>query len=113
MLMENFSARVMDHFGLDWETVHAWNPRLSMLRMPAWGLDGPWRDRVGFAASVEQASGLAWMTGVRGCAADHPRRVVIRSGGMHALTGLLAALQARERTGRRSARRVCAGGGPP
>ncbi len=98
VVMENFSARVMDHFGLDWETVHGWNPRLSMLRMPAWGLDGPWRDRVGFAASVEQASGLAWLTGYP----DMP--LIIRGacdpvGGMHALTGLLAALEDRRRTG--------------
>ena len=61
-LVENFSVRVMDHFGIGWETLHEWNPRLSMLRMPAWGLDGPWRDRTGFAANVEQASGLAWFS---------------------------------------------------
>ena len=98
VLAENFSARVMDHFGFGWETVHAWNPRLVMLRMPAWGLDGPWRDRVGFAASVEQASGLAWMTGYP----DMP--LIVRGacdpiGGMHALVGLLCALEARRETG--------------
>jgi crotonobetainyl-CoA:carnitine CoA-transferase CaiB-like acyl-CoA transferase len=98
VLTENFSARVMDHFGLDWETLHAWNPRLCVLRMPAWGLDGPWRDRVGFAASVEQASGLAWITGYE----DMP--LIIRGacdpvGGMHALMGLLAALEDRRKTG--------------
>ena len=99
VLMENFSARVMDHFGLDWETLQGWNPRLCLLRMPAWGLDGPWRDRVGFAASVEQASGLAWITGYE----DMP--LIIRGacdpvGGMHALLGLLAALEDRRTTGR-------------
>ncbi len=98
VLTENFSARVMDHFGLDWETLHAWNPRLCLLRMPAWGLDGPWRDRVGFAASVEQASGLAWITGYE----EMP--LIIRGacdpvGGMHALMGLLAALEDRRKTG--------------
>ena len=81
-----------------WETLHAWNPGLCLLRMPAWGLDGPWRDRVGFAASVEQASGLAWITGYE----DMP--LIIRGacdpvGGMHALTGLLAALEDRRKTG--------------
>ena len=30
-----------------------------MLRMPAFGLTGPWRDRVGFAQTMEQISGLA------------------------------------------------------
>ncbi len=97
-LVENFSVRVMDHFGLDWETVHAWNPRLSMLRMPAWGLDGPWRDRTGFAANVEQASGLAWVTGYE----DMP--LIVRGacdpvGGTHAAYALLLALEERRRTG--------------
>mgnify|MGYP000902700837 CR=1 FL=1 len=34
--------------------------------IPWWyfhGLDGPWRDRVGFAQTMEQLSGLAWITG--------------------------------------------------
>ncbi len=98
VLAENFSARVMDHFGLGWETLHARNPRLVMVRMPAWGLDGPWRDRVGFAPNVEQVSGLAWMTGYE----DLP--LVVRGacdpfGGMHAAFATLLALEHRERTG--------------
>ena len=36
-----------------------------MCRMPAFGLDGPWRDRVGFAQTMEQVSGLSWTTGYR------------------------------------------------
>ena len=47
VLAENFSVRVMGQLGLSWETLRERNPRLVMLRMPAWGLDGPWRDRVG------------------------------------------------------------------
>lgn len=31
--------------------------------MPAFGLDGPWRDLIGFAQTMEQMSGLAWLTG--------------------------------------------------
>jgi crotonobetainyl-CoA:carnitine CoA-transferase CaiB-like acyl-CoA transferase len=98
-LVENFSPRVMDHFGLGYEVLSRWNPRLVMLRMPAWGLEGPWRERTGFAASVEQASGLAWITGYR----DMP--LIVRGacdpvGGMHALLSLLAALEVRRRTGR-------------
>ena len=31
--------------------------------MPAFGLDGPWRDNVGFAQTMEQISGMAWITG--------------------------------------------------
>ena len=69
-----------------------------MLRMPAFGLDGPWRDRNGFAMTIEQASGLAWITGYR----DLP--LVVRGacdplGGMHAVFALLMALEHRRRTG--------------
>jgi len=98
VLVENFSARVMDHFGLGWEVLHARSPRLVMTRMPAWGLTGPWRDRVGFAPNVEQVSGLAWLTGYE----DLP--LVVRGacdpfGGMHAAFATLLALLQRERTG--------------
>ena len=50
--------------------VHALNPRAVMVRMPAFGLDGPWRDRVGFAQTMEQVTGMAWITGHRD---DQPR----------------------------------------
>jgi crotonobetainyl-CoA:carnitine CoA-transferase CaiB-like acyl-CoA transferase len=98
VLIDNFSVRVMEQFGLTWETVRKLNPRLIQVRMPAWGLDGPWRDRVGFAPSVEQASGLAWVTGYE----DLPlimRGVCDPVGGMHSVFALLAALEVRRKTG--------------
>jgi crotonobetainyl-CoA:carnitine CoA-transferase CaiB-like acyl-CoA transferase len=99
VVTENFSPRVMEHFGLGWETIRALNPRAILLRMPAFGLSGPWRDRAGFAMTVEQASGLAWITGYD----DLP--LVLRGacdpvGGMHAVFALLLALEERRRTGR-------------
>ncbi len=99
-LVENFSPRVMDGFGVTWEKVQALNPRCHYVRMPAFGLDGPWRERVGFAQTMEQMSGLAWLTGHRD---DQPR---IQRGpcdplaGMHAAFALLVAMAEREHTGR-------------
>ena len=99
VLADNFSPRVMGNFGLDWETVHALNPRLIMVRMPSFGLDGPWRDRVGFAMNIEQVSGLAWLTGY-----SHLPLVVRGAcdplGGLHAAFALSLALEERRRTGR-------------
>ena len=63
VLLENFTPRVMDNFGLGWDALHAVNPRLVMTRMPAYGLDGPWRDRTGFAQTMEAITGMAWVTG--------------------------------------------------
>jgi len=99
VVVENFSARVMPGFGLDEETVRALNPRVLFLRMPAFGLDGPWKDRAGFAMTVEQVSGLAWVTGYE----DMP--LVVRGscdpvGGVHAVFALGLALEERRRTGR-------------
>ncbi len=98
-LVENFSPRVLDNFGLDWKTIRAVNPRAILVRMPAFGLTGPWRDNTGFAQTMEQLTGLAWITGHAG---DQPR---IQRGpcdplaGMHAAFALLVALAERERTG--------------
>ncbi len=99
VFVENYSPRVMEKFGLDWDTVHALNPHTIMVRMPAFGLSGPWRDHVGFAQTMEQITGMAWITGFED---DQPR---IQRGpcdplaGMHAAFATLAALAERDRTG--------------
>jgi crotonobetainyl-CoA:carnitine CoA-transferase CaiB-like acyl-CoA transferase len=99
VFVENFSPRVVEGFGLDWESVHALSPRTIQVRMPAFGLSGPWRDHVGFAQTMEQITGLAWLTGH---VDDQPR---IQRGpcdplaGTHAAFATLVALAERERTG--------------
>ena len=98
IVIENFSARVMPAFGLDADTIKALNPRAIFVRMPAFGLDGPWRDRAGFAMTVEQVSGLAWVTGYE----DMP--LVIRGacdpiGSAHAIFAIGLALEERDRIG--------------
>ncbi len=98
-LIENFSPRVLDNFGLTWERVVAANPRVVMVRMPAFGLSGPWRDRTGFAQTMEQASGMAWMTGFRDGPPVIPRGPCDPLAGIHAAFALLAALHERDRSG--------------
>jgi crotonobetainyl-CoA:carnitine CoA-transferase CaiB-like acyl-CoA transferase len=98
VVTENFSPRVMENFGLGWDRIHSLNPRAIMVRMPAFGLDGPWRDRAGFAMTVEQASGLAWITGYDDIPLV-PRGPCDPIGGMHAVFALLLALEHRRRTG--------------
>ena len=66
VVVENFTPRVLEQFGLDYETVRALRPDVVMLRMPAFGLSGPWRDRPGFAQTMEQITGMAWVTGYEG-----------------------------------------------
>lgn len=99
VVVENFSPRVLDGFGITFDVVHAVNPRAVMLRMPGFGLDGPWRDRAGFAQTMEQASCLAWITGHRDGLPVIPRGLCDPLAGMHAAFALLAALEERRRSG--------------
>jgi crotonobetainyl-CoA:carnitine CoA-transferase CaiB-like acyl-CoA transferase len=99
LVIENFSPRVMSNFGLDWDVLSAANAGLVMVRMPAFGLDGPWRDRVGFAQTMEQASGMAWMTGEADGLPMIPRGPCDPISGLHATFAALAALAVRDRTG--------------
>ncbi|OBH77032.1 acyl-CoA hydratase [Mycobacterium scrofulaceum] len=99
LVIENFSPRVMTNFGLTWDAVRAANPRAIMVRMPAFGLDGPWRDRVGFAQTMEQATGMAWMTGHADGPPVIPRGVCDPIAGLHAAFAAVAALVVRDRDG--------------
>jgi crotonobetainyl-CoA:carnitine CoA-transferase CaiB-like acyl-CoA transferase len=97
--VENYTPRVLAQLGLDDESLRADRPDLVMVRMPGFGLDGPWRDLSAFAFVIEDASGLTWLTG-------HPDRLPLEpycvgdpNAGLHALFGLLLALEHRDRTG--------------
>ncbi|OBH11433.1 CoA transferase [Mycobacterium sp. E1747] len=99
VVIENFSPRVMEQFGLTAEVLLDVNPRLVVARMPAFGLDGPWRDRVGFAPTMEQIAGLAWVTGLPDTPPVTPRGACDPLAGVHAAFAVLAALSFAERTG--------------
>ncbi len=62
-LVENFAPRVAESWGLTHEAVLARNPDIVYLRMPAFGLDGPWRDRPAFAQTIEPMSTMSSITG--------------------------------------------------
>ncbi|HEB88093.1 MAG TPA: CoA transferase, partial [Deltaproteobacteria bacterium] len=100
LFVENFSPRVMEGFGIDWERVTKLNPRCIMVRMPAFGLDGPWRENVCFAQTMEQLSGMAWVTGHPDDQPRIPRGPCDPLAGMHATLAMLVALNERARTGR-------------
>jgi crotonobetainyl-CoA:carnitine CoA-transferase CaiB-like acyl-CoA transferase len=99
-VIENFSPRVMEHFGLGADALLAVNPHVVVMRMPAFGLDGPWRDRVGFAPTMEQIAGMAWLTGLPEDPPIPPRGVCDPLTGAHAAFALLAALDFTGRTGK-------------
>lgn len=100
VLLENFSPRVAERFELTPERLHGLNPGLVVVRMPAFGLDGPWRDRVGFAQTMEQVTGMAWITGHVDDQPRIPRGPCDPLAGAHAAFAVLVALAERERTGK-------------
>jgi crotonobetainyl-CoA:carnitine CoA-transferase CaiB-like acyl-CoA transferase len=99
VVVENFSPRVVEQFGLDYESLVALNPDVIQVRMPGFGLEGPWRDYVGWAFNFEQTSGMAAVTGYLDgppCVLQGPADPIV---GVHAGVALLAALEHRRRTG--------------
>lgn len=73
-----------------------------MVRMPAFGLDGPWRNNVGFAQTMEQMTGMAWVTGHEYDQPRIPRGPCDPLAGMHSAFAMLAGLRRRDETGQGS-----------
>jgi len=101
IVAENYTPRVMQNFGLDYEVLKQVNPGIIMLSMPAYGMTGPWRDYPGFAALFEQMSGLPQLTGYP----DGPPRMTDWGfadiiGGVHGRAALMLALLHRQTTGK-------------
>jgi crotonobetainyl-CoA:carnitine CoA-transferase CaiB-like acyl-CoA transferase len=99
VVVENYSPRVFENFGLTWESIHRLNPRTIFMRMPAFGTTGPWRDYVGFAQTMEQLSGMAWLTGYPDGEPRIPLGPCDPNAGTHAIFGLLVALVRRDLCG--------------
>jgi crotonobetainyl-CoA:carnitine CoA-transferase CaiB-like acyl-CoA transferase len=99
VVVENFSPRVIEQFGLDYESLAELKPDVILVRMPGFGLQGPWRDYVGWALNFEQTSGMSAATGYAEgppCNLQGPADPIV---GVHAGVALLAALEHRRRTG--------------
>lgn len=63
VLVENFRSGTMNRWGLDMETLHKANPRLTVLRPTGFGQTQPYAQRTGFARIFEAMSGFAHLTG--------------------------------------------------
>lgn len=99
VIVENFTPRVLEQIGLDFDTVRQLRSDAILLRMPGFGLDGPWRDNPAFAYAIEAAAGVSWLTGFPDRNPYEPYSVGDPNAGVHALNALLLALEHRRRTG--------------
>ena len=101
VVIDNFSVGVLDRWQLGFEAVSAEHPGVIYLGMSGMGVSGPWASYVTYAPTVHALAGLTYLTGVAGrndlgigfSYNDH-------MAGLHGAVALLAALEARRRTGR-------------
>ena len=99
VLIDNFTPRVLEHWGLSYAELKEIRDDLIVVRAPAFGIEGPWRDRVGYAQTLEQVSGMAWLTGWPDREPVVPNGLLDPIAGTHATIALLLALEYRCRTG--------------
>jgi crotonobetainyl-CoA:carnitine CoA-transferase CaiB-like acyl-CoA transferase len=99
VIVENYTPRVLEQIGLDFDAVQRLRPDAIMMRMPGFGLDGPWRDKPAFAYVIEDASGITWLTGHPDQNPVEPYAVGDPNAGVHGLNALMLALAHRRRTG--------------
>ncbi|MGX9865040.1 CaiB/BaiF CoA transferase family protein [Pseudomonas moraviensis] len=92
ILIENFRPGVLEKLGLSWETLHALNPKLVMVRLSGFGQTGPMKDQPGFGAVGESMGGLRYITGFE----DRPpvRTGISIGDSIAALWGVIGALMA-------------------
>jgi len=101
IVAENYTPRVMKNFGLDYPVLKEINPGIIMISLPAYGSTGPWKDYVGYAAPIEQMSGIPQLTGYP----DGPPQMTASSisdpiAGANGAMAILMALLFRQMTGK-------------
>jgi len=101
VFLENFRAGAAERLGLGYAHISAVNPRLIYCSISGFGQTGPYRERGGFDLIAQGMSGLMSITGEED---GPPLRVPIPltdlGAGMFGAIGILAALAAREKSGR-------------
>ena len=102
VIMEGFRPGVVKRLGVDYDTIKKINPRIVYASLTGFGQDGPYRNLVGHDINYIGIGGLLGMTGPAGGAPVIPGTVIadFAAGGMSSAIGILAALMARERTGK-------------
>ena len=101
IVIDNFSAGVLDRWGIGYKQISATNKGVIYVQMSGMGDGGPWSKFVTYAPTIHALCGLTHTTSV-------PGREDIGLGfsyndhqaGLHGAVAVLAALEARNRTGK-------------
>ena len=101
VLVENNVPETLDKANLTWEELSSINPRLIMLRMPAFALEGPSRNRRAFGLHVEALIGHTHLRGYPGQSPELLSESLASDAiaGVQGAVAVMMALRHRERTG--------------
>jgi CoA:oxalate CoA-transferase len=103
VLIENFSDGVTSRLGIDFDTVHSWNPGIIYTSISGFGQGSAAGDAKAVDLIIQAMSGLMMTSGVEG---EAPVRVGLPLGDLMAplygVIGTLAAVVSREKNGRGS-----------
>lgn len=101
VVIENNGPRLLDRLKLTFEDLQVVNPRISVVRMPGFGLDGPYRDYKANGLNMDAISGHLWSRGYPDAGPEGQGQVVTADA-VAAVCGALGATLAlihRRRTG--------------
>ncbi len=101
VMVESFRPGVVARLGVDYPAIAELNPRIVYASVSGFGQTGPYAERPGFDLIAQGMAGVMSVTGEPGGA---PVKCGVPIGdlaaGLYAANGILAALLARQRTGR-------------
>lgn len=98
--IESFGTGVAERLGIDAATLRALNDRLIHCSISGFGRSGPLKNSPGYDVILQAFSGIMSMTGdEQGGYVRSPISPIDQMTGVHAFSGILALLYAREKTG--------------
>ena len=102
VVVEEFRPGVTRRLGVDYDTLKGINPRIIYCAITGYGQDGPYRDLAGHDINYMSTAGALSLIGEKDGPPIVPPNILadFASGSMHAVVGIMAALLAREKTGR-------------
>jgi crotonobetainyl-CoA:carnitine CoA-transferase CaiB-like acyl-CoA transferase len=99
VFVQNFAPGAAERLGLGAAELRAAHPRLVTCSISGYGPDGPYRDAKAYDLLIQSEAGLVAVTGTEEAPAKAGIPAADIGAGMYALSGILAALYERERTG--------------
>src|SRR6266540_2656842 len=101
VVLENLRVGSVARLGIDYERARERRPRIIYCSVSGFGQDGPYRDRAALDLVVQAESGMISITGEPGGSGVRAGvSIADITAGMYAAFGILAALHARQHTGR-------------